>query len=425
MSKSTFYTGLRAFCSTTFQLGDKFHRSALWSPRHLMVGLLLLTHPGHSMSYRATLSMLDRFGGRLLQWSHTPSIGSMSKARRKLSAEVCRSYLHSFSDRCTRTLVRARHVWRGRRIIAIDGTTVVANRSADTLKHLKCPSGGHGTSAHHPRGLVVLAVDVMRRLPLDWCLGRKGEGETTIVQRMLEHLQPGAVVVVDRGYPSRYLFRKLVEHGVDVVIRITADKAVAWKEFKPFLASGKKSAVITVALGKHKTAATVRCRLVERNRQRGRPRTGTKKERMVILTTLREEDGFTRDELIKVYAARWGVETLIREIKSFIKLEPMHTKTTLGIEQEIAASLIWMALASLLESAAQDEVAEGRRILRSDCYRYASVLLAEYLIGKPIQQDIDYFIQELKKHSYKPKPGRYAERKCHVPYGRSWERFSS
>jgi hypothetical protein len=28
---------------------------------------------------------------------------------------------------------------------------------------------------------------------------------------------------------------------------------------------------------------------------------------MLILTTLKEEDGFTRDEIIRIYGARWGI----------------------------------------------------------------------------------------------------------------------
>lgn len=53
---------------------------------------------------------------------------------------------------------------------------------------------------------------------------------------------------------------------------------------------------------------------------------------MVILTTLRAEGGFTRDEIVKSYGARWGIETIFRELKSFAGLEPLHAKSALGVE---------------------------------------------------------------------------------------------
>jgi IS4 transposase len=33
-----------------------------------------------------------------------------------------------------------------------------------------------------------------------------------------------------------------------------------------------------------------------------------------ILTTLKLEDGFSRDEIIKIYGARWGIETMFKEL---------------------------------------------------------------------------------------------------------------
>ena len=63
----------------------------------------------------------------------------------------------------------------------------------------------------------------------------------------------------------------------------------------------------------------------------------------------KEDDGFDRRAVLKMYPARWGVEALFRELKSLLDVEPPHGHTVTFCEQEIAGSLIWMALAAYLE----------------------------------------------------------------------------
>lgn len=404
-------------------LGDRFQRSACWSPTHVMTIVLLLKTPGQNFSYRSVLALAERMGSSLLSWPRVPTIGSMSKARSKLSPAACWNFLVQVGSQVTRHLHEPRHVWKGRRIIGVDGSTLVIPRSNDTLRHFACPKGGEGSEAHHPRALLVLALDVLRRVPVTYVLGRKGEGERTLIKRMIDQFKTGDVVVVDRGFPSRELLLELTRRGIDVVMRVSADKAATWKEFREFLNGKAKSADITLELGPSRERVSLKARLVERDRQRGRPRRGTKKERMVLLTTLREQDGFTREELIKVYGSRWGVETAFRELKTFMATEPFHSKTAAGIEQEIVAGMIWLALASMLESTALDGVPNGYQVVRTDCYRFAGVLLGDFLVGRYREDEFLRLVDELRRYAQKRRPGRYAERRCEVPYGRSQKQF--
>ena len=93
---------------------------------------------------------------------------------------------------------------------------------------------------------------------------------------------------------------------------------------------------------------TLKARLVERDRTKGRPRKGSKPEQMVILITLSEDDGFDPTALLTIYGARWGIESLYGETKAFREVEHFHSSFADGCEQEIAAAMIWMALASYL-----------------------------------------------------------------------------
>ena len=413
----------RAFFKLTARAGDRFERNRVWSPRSVLMWLMVLTAPDRKMSYRRSLDLAAYYGRKMLDWVKTPALGSISNARSKLSIATCRTVLRDVVDRCDAIMPVQKTPWGKRRFIAFDGTRLVLPRSGNTARRMARPKRPDGTKIHNPQSLMVMAADLFRRLPLDWSLTGKGVGERTSMQELVQRLpfRPGDVAVMDRGFPSRHLFAALIGKGVDIIARMSTSKAVAWKELQPFLASNEKSAVITLTLPGTSGSIVVHVRAVERTPQQGRPRTGTKKERMVIVSTLREEDGFDRNALIKLYAARWGIESLFKEMKSFMQTEDFHSKTVHGCEQELVAAMIWMALASFLQSEAERTL-DGRRVVRADCLRAASDLLVAIFSGRPIHDQLAHDIAGLRMFSYAPQSDRHYPRECKRPFGRTIQR---
>jgi hypothetical protein len=418
------YTILRTFLSITKELPDQFERKRMWGPRSIMIWLMLLTFPDRKTSYRRCLPVLMGFAQRTFGWIKMPSLGSITPARAKMLPSECRSVLRMVIDRCQKCLGQVQHRYGTRRFIAFDGTRIITPRSHDTVIKLHRYKGPGGKKTHYPQGLMVTAVDVFRRLPLDWIFVGKGTGERTAMKGLLDTLlmKEGDVAIMDRGLPSRKLFGLLLERGVDIVARMSTSRAIAWKEIAEFLKTKKKSGLITIQIGEGGTKREISVRLVERDRKRGRPRKGTKKESMLILTTLKEEDGFTRDEIIRIYGARWGIETLFKELKSFMGIEPMHSENTASCEQEICASLIWMALGTLIQAEAESGLKDGRKVVRTDCLRAASDILGYLLEGRSIDYLWNISIEALRQFSYAPKPGRHETRECKMPFGRSVSR---
>lgn len=414
---------IRAFINLTRILPDRFSRSRIWSPQSVMAWLMLLCLPDRKTSYRRSLTSFTFFGRRLFGWTKVPTLASISKARRNLTITMCREYLHTLVRQCEAIMPAPKHRWGNRRFIAFDGSRTVLPRSPDTARKMTRPKRPNGTCVHNPQGLLVAAVDVFRRLPLDWTFTGKGIGERTAMQELVGRLpwQPGDVAIMDRGFPSRKLFGALIAQGVDIIARMSASDAVAWKELKPFLKSKKKNAVVEIEVIGPEGRVTVNAKIVERDRQSGRPRKGTKKERMVILSTLTEEEGFDRKSLIQLYGARWGIETLFGEMKSFMQVEDFHSGFVDGCEQEIVAAMIWMALASFLQAEAERTL-DGRRVVRADCLRVASDLVADILRGRSIDHQLHHDIAALRQFSYKPQPDRHYKRECKRPYGRSIQR---
>ena len=229
-------------------LDDQFVRMRRWGPRSVWVALLILTRPSGLRSYRFMLSAILEHTSGLLGWEKAPSAASFSQARGKLSALASREMIHALVKKLWPwQRARFRH-HQPRRFIAIDGTRFICPRSRQTLKKLDRPHAKPWLLSHYPQALVVVAFDVMRRLPLDWAMLPKGRGERAAMTPLLETLVRGDVVIMDRGFPARWLLAMLVDRGIDVVMRMTAAKAGSWPEVVEFLASGSKSAVISCNL---------------------------------------------------------------------------------------------------------------------------------------------------------------------------------
>lgn len=413
----------RAFFNLTKGFADRFERTRTWSPRSVLMWLMVLTLPERKMSYRRSLNVVAEYGHKVFHWMKVPTLASITTARRKVSIEICRGVLHQLVERCNAIMPVQKTPWGKRRFIAFDGTRVVLPRSQDTARKMARPKRPNGTKVHNPQGLVVMAADLFRRLPLDWALTGKGIGERTSMQELVQRLpfKAGDVAVMDRGFPSRHLFAALFDKGVDIVARMSASTTTGWKELQPFLASKAKSAEVSLTLPGVEKSIIIRVKVVERDPQRGRARKGTKKERMVIVSTLTKEDGFDGKDLLRLYAARWGIESLFKEMKSFMQTEDFHSKTVHGCEQELVAAMIWMALASFLQSEAERTL-DGRRVVRADCLRAASDLLVSVLSGQSIQEQMDADLAALRQFAYSPQPDRHYPRECKRPFGRTIQR---
>jgi hypothetical protein len=217
------YNIIRTFLSITKELPDQFERKRMWGPRSLMIWLMLLTFPDRKTSYRRCLPVLKGFAQRAFGWIKMPSIGSITPARAKMLPSECRSMLRMVIDRCEKYFGQVEHRYGKRRFIAFDGTRLITPRSHDTVIKLHRYKGPGGKKTHYPQGFMVTAVDVFRRLPLDWIFVGKGTGERTAMKGLLDTLsmKAGDVAIMDRGLPSRKLFGLLLERGVDIVARMS------------------------------------------------------------------------------------------------------------------------------------------------------------------------------------------------------------
>jgi hypothetical protein len=385
-------------------MDDHFKRTRCWGPRSVWIALMILTRPSGQRSYAFMLQGVLSGAGALLGWSKAPSASSFSQARGKMTAGDCRAFVrHLITTLWSWQRARFRH-HAPRRFIAIDGTRFICPRSRETLRKLDRPHAKPWLLSHYPQALVVVAFDVIRRLPLDWVLLPKGRGERAAMAPLISHFNRGDVVIMDRGFPARWLLALLTEKGIDVVMRMTAAKAGSWPEVVAFLKSGASTAVISCTIGKGRS---VTVRLMRKNARLGRPKKHqSAPETMVIMTTLLPKDGFEKADIIDLYRQRWGIEIMFREMKEAFSMERFHARSMVGIEQEIAAVITWIALGAVLQDHIEDGLGDGRRVRGTLCRGAVEDLLLRAWRHDEVEKSLEIWNAMIRQYAYKPRPGR-------------------
>ncbi len=404
---------ISTFLHLALKLPDRFKRLRRWSFGSVIVVLMLLTRPRRQGDYRSVFLALPLDAPKLFG-ENPPSVSSFSVARRKVPMEIMRWLLGRVVESGQRLRTPLIKRQRKRRFLAIDGVNFVVPNSKKLRQSCERPKYNTWLRAHYPQAKVLVVFDVLRRLPLDFALLAKRAGERAGLTALYDIFLAGDVLIMDRGFPARWLLRELVQRGCDVIVRMTATRLGSFPEVTAFVASGKESRTLTLDLGK---GVTCKVRLLRKNFRAGRPKRHQRAETMVVMTTLGAEE-FNRDAVLDFYAKRWGIETLFREMKHAFAIERFHARSVNGILQEIAAVLLWSALASVIQIAAESNLPDERRAMRTLCLDATERIVLALLTDDDPGPTLPILLIGIRRHAYLPVENRSYPRECKRPWGR-------
>ena len=147
-------------------------------------------------------------------------------------------------------------------------------------------------------------------------------------------------------------------HGSDYLIRMPLQGA---NVVKAFVQSGEDEQVITIKLGVGRAYRTLKelglepklhaeftIRLVRVELDTG--------ESEVLMTSLTDRGRYPHSDFKWLYGKRWGVETAIFTLKSFLQLALISAYTQPGVEQDLWASFAFYNQQSALVAASEAEV---------------------------------------------------------------------
>ena len=300
--------------------------------------LAQVLHPDRSC--RATVA-------RVWAWLATtgrtgrPTPGGFCTARARLGAAGPR--------RRARDAGRALHrraapgwLWHGRRVKVVDGTTLsMPDTRANQREYPQPAVQEPGLGFPIARAVVVfcLATGAVLDAVLARCHGKR-TGESSLLRQLADALEPGDVILADRGFGSFYELALWGSRGVDVVVRLHQarradfrtgrrlgheDHVVVWA--KPDRPEWVDAALFG-SLPRRLSVREVRVRVAQR---------GFRTRRLVVATTLADATAYPAQALAGLYRTRWHAELDLRSLKVTLGVDVLRCQSP-----ELVRAEFWM-----------------------------------------------------------------------------------
>jgi hypothetical protein len=318
--------------------------------------------------------------------------------------------------------------YKNHRILAVDGGFLNLPDHPSIREEFGRRSFGRGTKKDVPKSMALLSLlyDPANYMTLDV---QTGHGDGSELQLLLGHLpkvDEGDILLLDRGYPSRYLFSILASLGIHFVVRMKHN----WVPVKKFMKSRSRDIVVTMEVpdGDYERyrqqypgmKKQIKCRLVKVLDEQG--------NLQVLCTSLLDSAKYKIADLADLYKLRWGIEEGYKMYKARVQVEAFSGKTATAVKQDIYAKIMMMNLCAALafpieekvvkeyrEAKKNKDVKYRRKINRTFAYWTTKVNLIAMFIKKRIKAAIAVFDKQVEANTEADRPGRRSPRKKKQP----------
>ncbi len=174
-------------------------------------------------------------------------------------------------------------------------------------------------------GLFCLATGRLVRFAVDSWKAH----EIPLARRLVSWMEPGDIVLADRGFCGLGLMALLQRQGVDVVMRAHQARKLKGSRMvwaKPQRRTQTWDKELWSELPKELEVRIVRFRVSV---------PGFRTEEIVLVTTLLDPVAYPDAAIAELYRRRWAVELCFRDIKTTLGLDVLRCQTPALIEKEI------------------------------------------------------------------------------------------
>jgi hypothetical protein len=273
------------------------------------------------------------------------SSGSLADARTRLPLGVVSALfgkVAATAQKLSEPFVR----WRGHRVMNVDGYCVSMEDNAELHEAFGTSNGRHG-AGRYPLARVVVVAFMHTMIAVSYAVGKYRDSEQALARKALPKLRPGDLIVADRHFAGANLYAEYLAQGLEFITRKHQRLKVG--RLKKLVKHGRGDFVTELRVNAtHRKAdpslpETVRVRMI-------RVTVGIRGKQTTIwlVTSLLDAEKYPADEIAKLYAARWKVETLIRDLKVACGADVLRSKKPDGIRKELAARTMAMNMVRML-----------------------------------------------------------------------------
>jgi hypothetical protein len=236
-----------------------------------------------------------------------PSKSAIFQARARLGADPVRVLFERVAQPLAE--LAAPGAWlAGRRLVAIDGTCLDVADTVDNDEWFGRPGVMKGDRAAFPQARVVAVAECATHVVFDAVVGPYSTSENTMAREVIDRLEPGMVLLADRGFCGFPLWNRAVATGADLLWR-------AMPNMKPrhveTLEDGSWIAELRPSGNPGRTAEPLIIRVIDYELDDGRPNDNTYR----LFTTILDPNEASAVDLAIAYAQRWEIEAVFDELK--------------------------------------------------------------------------------------------------------------
>jgi len=269
------------------------------------------------------------------------SKSALSKARKKLKYEAFIELNHHMNRFFYKEFSYL--TWKGFNLIAIDGTTLRLPNTEHLIQHFEPWQPAIPRS--HPIARASQMFDVVNKITIDAIISPMSRSNQELAADHFVNLLPQDLILMDRGYPSYWLFNLALSMQANFCARVSS----LWRIAREFSNSQKKEEIIslhptyyskTKCLERGLDTEPLKLRLVRVELDTG--------EAEILITSLLDPTGYPHDIFSELYHQRWPVEEDYKIMKSRLEIENSSGQSILSVYQDFHAKVFSKNLTSIL-----------------------------------------------------------------------------
>lgn len=286
--------------------------------------------------------------------------------------------------------------WHGLRLVAADASRL---RFARRASHVARAASADQIAF----GLYLPGAEMM----LSASLHATHENERQMLFEHLDRLGAQDLLLLDRGFPCRWLVALLNRRGIAFCMRVEKAGNAGFACVRDFLRSGKHDAIVTLAAPTQRDATDYECLAEPQTVRLIRHVASTGKIR-VLMTNLLDAAVFSTGEFGDLYHRRWSIEEAFKRLKHRLNLEHVSGLSQQAALQDFHAKILCDNLQALATQAAADFVTTPatRQINRAAAHSVLKPLLPALLLRSEIGTLLHDAVRLIASRTFFRSPGK-------------------
>jgi hypothetical protein len=287
--------------------------------------------------------------------------GALTHARAKLRASA---FIELNESAVLATVYGSEHAalvqrWQGHRLLAVDSSLLRLPSSealGEAFGWVQC-ANHRGPLERYPQGRVSVLYDVLNQVGLEARVVSSRVAETELAHQHLAAVQPGDIVLNDRGYTGYRWLAAVQAAGAHYVSRCSRGSFAAVQQLFTRNEAGVSLEVnlpapkpVRAECRQRGWPLELRVRLVTVRLESG--------ELEVLVTSLLDAAAYRTEAFGPVYWQRWGQETYYGRLKGRLDLEHCSGQTVAAVEQDFHATVLLSNVESVVVGGAQAQLTE-------------------------------------------------------------------